>query len=117
MTWLGTPEGGVPFTATVTLSQVDPPGVATAATGDVTVAEGATTLDSCTLASGTCDVTLTLATVGDSTLTVSYAGDANFAAATNDKSVTVIANTIQATGVALNYGTLYPYKDGYAVLK
>ncbi len=49
MTVNGTPEGGVPFTATVTLSQVDPPGPATAATGDVTVAEGATTLDSCTL--------------------------------------------------------------------
>jgi hypothetical protein len=109
----GTPAGGVPFTATVTLSQVDPPGPATAATGDVTVAEGATTLDTCTLAGGTCDVTLTLASVGDHTLTVSYPGDAGFAAATTNELVTVVANTIQATGVGLSYSTFYPYKDGY----
>jgi hypothetical protein len=113
MAWQGTPEGGVPFLATVTLSQVDPPGPATGATGDVTVAEGATTLGSCTLASGTCDVALTLATVADHTLTVSYPGDGAFAPASVDKVVTVIANTIQATGVGLNYGTFYPYKDSY----
>jgi Bacterial Ig-like domain (group 3)/FlgD Ig-like domain len=112
MTTASTPTGGVPFTATVMLTQVDPPGPATMATGDVTVAEGATTLATCTLASGTCDVTLTLA-AGDHTLTVSYPGDAGFAAATKDVSWNVVANTIEATGVGLSYATFYPYKDGY----
>lgn len=109
----GTPEGGVPFTATITLKQVDPPGVATSATGVATVAEGDTTLDDCMLTNGTCDVTITLATAGDHTLKVSYPGDAAFAAATADPVITVIANTVQATGVGLNYGTFYPYRDGY----
>jgi Bacterial Ig-like domain (group 3)/FlgD Ig-like domain len=112
MVWQGTPEGGVPFTATITLSLVEPPGPATDATGDVTVAEDATTLGTCPLADGTCDVTLTLAT-GDHTVTVSYPGDAGFAGATTDKLVSVVDNKVDATGVGLNYATFYPYKDGY----
>ena len=112
MTQDSTPLGGVPFTATVLLSQVDPPGPATGATGDVAVNEGAATLDTCTLASGTCSVTLTLA-AGDHTLTVSYPGDGAFQAATKDVTWTVAPNTIDASGVGLNYATFYPYKDGY----
>lgn len=112
MTWTSSPVGGVPFEASVTLTQVDPPGPAAGATGDVTVTEGATTLGTCTLASGTCGVTLTL-TAGDHTLTVSYPGDAAFEATSKDVTWTVPANTIDATGVGLNYSTFYPYKDGY----
>jgi hypothetical protein len=112
MTKSGTPLGGVPFWATVVLSQVDPPGPATGATGDVTVSEGATVLDTCTLASGTCDVTLALAT-GDHTLTVSYPGDAAFLASSKDVTWTVIADTVDATGVGLSRTTFYPYRDGY----
>jgi hypothetical protein len=114
MAWQGTPEGGVPFTATVTLSLVEPQGApATDATGDVTVAEGTTVLGSCPLDTGTCNMPpLTLAT-GDHTLTVSYAGDEGFAGATTDKLVPVVANKIDATGVGLNRTTFYPYRDGY----
>jgi len=112
MTSVTTPVDGVPFTATVVLTQDNPTGPATGATGAVNVTEGAVALGTCTLVAGTCDVTLTLAT-GDHTLTVSYPGDGVYADATRDLPWPVAPNSIDATGVGLSYGTFYPYKDGY----
>lgn len=112
MTSVTTPVDGVPFTATVVLTQDNPPGPATGAIGAVTVTEGAVALGTCTLAAGTCDVTLTLAT-GDHILTVSYPGDGVYADATRDLPWPVAPNSIDVTGVGLTYDTFYPYKDGY----
>ncbi len=69
----------------------------TNATGTVTVTQGNSTL-TCTFDAGECSVTMpAVTTAGTVTYTVSYAGDASYAASSTTKSVTVAAATPAAT--------------------
>ena len=71
----------VTFTATVSPS---------AATGTVIFYDGATVLDSVSLAGGTAALPWTLDWARDHTLTAEYLGDANYAASTSDPLVQVV---------------------------
>jgi hypothetical protein len=52
--------------------------------------------------------------VGSHSITAEYSGDAFYGGSTSAPTiVTIGADVVEATGVGINYGTFYPYKDGY----
>ena len=59
-------------------------------------------------------ITVTWPTAGRKSVSVSYAGDASFAASgTASASPTVVANTARATGLGVTEATFYPIVDGW----
>jgi hypothetical protein len=82
-------------------------------TGMVTFRDGATVL-------GTVDLAVTRAfviaspTVGAHVYSAEYAGDGFYLPDTSDPAeITIVADTVDASGLAVQYTTFYPYKDGY----
>ena len=53
--------------------------------------------------------------VGDHSYTATYSGNTTLAGSVSDPATdfTVVADTVDATGVGVNYGTFYPVKDKY----
>ncbi len=83
----GTPTFGSSVTFSVTVS-ANSPGSGTP-TGSVTFADGATSLGTVTLSSGIASISTSALSTGSHTINASYNGDANFAASSNSKSVTI----------------------------
>ncbi|HEY6568913.1 MAG TPA: FlgD immunoglobulin-like domain containing protein, partial [Candidatus Limnocylindrales bacterium] len=59
--------------------------------------------------------TIDLAHAGDHSYTATYSGNLVLAGSVSDPPLefTVVADTVDATGVGVNYGTFYPVKDNY----
>jgi len=87
-------QGGLPFTGTMTITRVS--------TGQV-VATGPPGLEA----------TLPAMPVGNHNFKVDYSGDANFAGSSKTFTVTVTSDTVEASEIALQYTTFYPYDDDY----
>ena len=84
-----------------------------APTGTVTFRDGATILGSVDLAV-TSSYVIASPTVGSHTYTAAYAGDGFYLPATSEPMVvTIAADTVDATALAVQYSTFYPYKDSY----
>lgn len=82
-------------------------------TGTVTFRDGATTLGTVDL-STTSQWVISSPAVGSHSYTAEYSGDGFYLGSTSDPAaVTIVADTVDATGVSVQYGTFYPVTDGY----
>jgi hypothetical protein len=84
-------------------------------TSTLTLYEGATARGSVVMSSAdSIDATIPGHGVGTYTFTAAYAGDGNYTgAASNQLVVNVVANTVHARSVGVQYATFYPVRDGY----
>jgi len=83
------------------------------ATGTITFRDGTAVVGAVDLAV-TNQLVIPLPTAGGHSYTAEYSGDAFYLGSTSDPAaVAIAADTVDATGVTVQYALFYPYKDGY----
>jgi hypothetical protein len=116
--WTGISVGGTlqthhPLTLYASVGPLNSMVNAPAPSGTVTFRDGATTLGTVDLAT-TNQWVVSSAAVGAHSYTAEYSGDGFYLGSTSDPAaITIVADTVDATGLGVQYTTFYPVTDGY----
>jgi hypothetical protein len=111
--YFGVEQANHPFEITVWMYALDPEEPAPNATGTVTLKDGAATLGEASLIDGQVTFDVPSFTVGTHQISAEYEGDDVFAPSTGSMTLEIAPDTVDVTGVGVEYVTFYPYKDDY----
>ena len=104
----------ITLTATVTPDTLPPPDLSGSVTFHDTFGTDDVDLGVVDVVGGQAQLVVASLAVGTHTITAEYAGDVNFEDSTSDPvTVTVTADTVEASGVGLSAGRFFPKVDGY----